>query len=63
VIKGMEHLPYKDRLRVLGLYSLENRRLWRDLIELFQYLKGGYGKEGVSLAVSVVIGQGERTSN
>ena len=63
MIKGMEHLPYKDRLRVLGLYSLENRRLWRDLRAMFQYLKGGYGKEGDSLAGSVVIGQGERTSN
>jgi len=42
----MEHLPYKDRLRELGMFSLKKRRFQGDLIPTFQYLKWGYKKEG-----------------
>ena len=51
MIRRMEHLSYEDRLRKLGLFSLEKRRLWGDFIVAFQYLKGAYGKAGERLFV------------
>ena len=39
MIRGLEHLPYEDRLREQRLFGQEKRRFWRDLITAFQYLK------------------------
>ncbi|GAB0178194.1 mitochondrial enolase superfamily member 1 [Grus japonensis] len=59
LIRGLEHLSSEDRLRELGLFSLEKRRLWGDVIAAFQYLKRPTGKlERDCLSGSVVTGQG-----
>jgi len=56
--QGVEHLSCEDRLRELGLFSLEKRRLQGDLIAAFQYLKGSNKKEGNRLLSRVC---GDRT--
>ena len=45
MIRELEHLSYGERLRELGLFGLERRKLQGDLIVAFQCLKQAYKQD------------------
>ena len=41
MIKGLKHFPYEEKLSNLCLFSLGKRKLRRNLIKAYKYLKTG----------------------
>ena len=42
MINDLGGVPYNEKLKILGLQSLEDRRIRGDLIDTFKYLNGFY---------------------
>ena len=62
MMRELEHVSYKERLREQGLFSLEKRGFQGNLTEVFWYIKETSGKAGNEIFVKecsgAVIGQG-----
>ena len=54
MIRSLEHLPYEERLRDLGLFVLEKRRLRGNFISVCKRIIGGNQVDGTRLFSSVL---------
>lgn len=64
LLRGLVPLAYEDKLRTVGLFSLEKGRLCGELMATFHCLKGATGKpERHSESGTVAIGQGGMGTN
>lgn len=63
MIAGLNHLFCDGRLRELGLISVENRRLRRNLIYVYKCLKGRYKEDGAVFFQVMLSGRSEEYSN
>lgn len=55
MIDGVGNVPCEERLEDLGMFSQKKRRLRRDLVAMFNSIKGSYGEsdqEGPEMVVS-----------
>lgn len=53
MVSVLEHRPYKERLRELGLFIFEKRRLKGDIVTAFQYLREAYKEDRARLFTEV----------
>ena len=62
MMKGLENLPYEERLSNLGLFSPGKEGLREDLINVYKYLKGGGRQMDEAQLFSVVCSDKTRGS-